>query len=344
MKKFILFLVSFLIGLALFIWVLEFVGWQDIKYTARIFFSWQGAVLVFLTFLMAVVGTWKWREILKGLGVKISSRALFGPYLAGYAVMFLMPVIIWGSEILRGYFLKEKKSVPWPKGMASVLIDRIFEWTTNLVVIVFGISFFLSEIYFLPPKLELVFGTVFLIFAFVIIYFYFKVFRKESMVESIGGLVGLKKIEGKNSFSETEKEIFNFFRIKNGFMWRAFALSFVRTGVMLLRVWILIFFLGGSMGSFYALSILGFNYLAVMIPIPTALGSHEAIQTFAFGALGLKVSSATVFTMLIRGAELLISLVGLMVLFKFGMDFIKKFLFKKIDKLISDSGENYGQP
>ncbi len=106
-------------------------------------------------------------------------------------------------------------------------------------------------------------------------------------------------------------------------MWKGVGLSFLRAAVMYVRTWLLIvFLLGKGIGLLPALSILGFSYLAVMIPIPAALGSHEAIQTFAFNSLGLGASSATAFTMIIRGAELIIALAGIMILFKFGIGFI----------------------
>lgn len=100
---------------------------------------------------------------------------------------------------------------------------------------------------------------------------------------------------------------------------------------MYLRSWFLILFLGKSISALPALSILGFTYLAAMIPIPTALGSHEAIQTFAFNSLGLGLSTATAFTMIIRGAELIIALTGVAILFQLGIILLRKALFKKID-------------
>ena len=97
------------------------------------------------------------------------------------------------------------------------------------------------------------------------------------------------------------------------------------------RVWFLIIFLGKEISTLSALSILGFTYLAVMIPIPTALGSHEAIQTFAFGSLGLGASTATAFTMIVRGAELIIALTGVAILFQIGIILLKEALFKKLN-------------
>lgn len=333
MKKIFLFLFSLLVGFILFFWVLESVGLDKIKSAFFVLTSWHGLVIIFLTVIMAFVGTWKWREILRGEGVRVSFSGIFLPYLAGYAVMLLAPIMVWGGEILRGYFLKERHDVSWSKGLASVIIDRIFEWTANLVVMVLGIMFFLTKIKFFPKNLELFFGAIFLIFAAAIVFFYFKVSQKESVIKKIAGFLGLEKIEEKSTLLETEREIFIFFHKKNKSMWRSLGISFFRAAIMWFRVWILILFLGKSINIFSGISILGFNYLAVMIPIPAALGSHEAIQTFAFGALGMDPKSAAVFTMVIRGAELFISMFGVAVLFKFGIDFTEKLLFKKIGKI-----------
>jgi uncharacterized protein (TIRG00374 family) len=333
MKKIFPFFISLSVGAVLFAWIIKFVGFNKIKEASSVFTGWQGLLILGLTVIMALIGTFKWKEILRGEGVEISFKKLFGPYLSGYAVMLLAPIMLCGGEVLRGYFLKEKYSVSWVKGMASVVIDRIFEWTVNLIVILFGTAFFITRIHLIPNNLEIIFGIVLLLFAAAILYFYLKVWKKESIIEAGANIFGLKRIEEKNTFLETEKEIFNFFKIKNRLMWKVFYISFLRAGVMLLRVWVLIFFLEKTVAWVSGISILGFNYLAVMIPIPAALGSHEAIQIFAFEALGMDNSNATVFAMVIRGAEITMSLAGIVFLFKYGVEFSKKLFFKKIEKI-----------
>jgi len=331
MKKFLLFLTSLLIGIGLFVWIIKMVGWQEIKRAFLVFTGWQGLVIFGLTLLMMLLGNWKWKEILKGENVKISFRNLLNPYLAGFSVMFLAPILLLGGEIFRGYVLKKNNSIPWSKGMASVFIDRILEWTTNLVVIFFGVLFFLYTIGLPPRNLGIIFGGVFLFFAIGIFTFYFKTIKRESMARSLLRIFSLERLNHVNSILDIEKEIFNFFKPQKTAIWRAFSLSFLRAAAMYLRAWFLILFLGKSIGTLPALSILGFTYLAVMIPIPTALGSHEAIQIFAFNSLGLGLSMATAFTMIIRGAELIIALVGVVILYRLGIGLIKHTLFKKIN-------------
>ena len=330
MRKFLLLLFSLLIGVGLFFWIAEMVGWEKIKDAFLVFRGSQGLFILGLTILMAAIGIWKWREILKGAGVELPLKSLLNPYLAGYSIMFLAPILIWGGEVFRSYILKERNNVPWSKGMASVVIDRMLEWTANLAVIFFGGLFFLLIIGFPPLKLGIIFGGVFLVLFVGVSFFYFKCVKRESFV-------GLFIKNDQNKPFEIEKEIFGFFKVKKKTMWKALFLSFLRAGIMYIRAWFLILFLGKTISALPVLSILGFSYLAVIIPIPTALGSHEAIQTFAFNALGLGASTATAFTMIIRGAELIFSLAGIMILFRLGVILIKNILFKKIDKLVENN-------
>jgi len=333
MKKFILLIVSFLVGIGLFVWIAKTVGWQEIKNSFLVFTGRDGLVIFVLTLLIMLIGNWKWQEILKGEGIRISFFSLFRPFLAGFSVMFLAPILLWGGEIFRSYILKRNNDVPWTKGLTSVIVDRILEWTANLVVILFGVLIFLLMIGFPPMNLAIIFGGVFLFFTLGISFFYLRTFRRKSMAKIAFRLFGLKNIKDNNVVLQTEKEMFDFFRLKNKTFWTSFILSFFRAGVMYIRTGLLIFFLGKSIGALPVLSILGFTYLAVMIPIPTALGSHEAIQTFTFDSLGLGISTATVFTMILRGAELIIALAGVVVIFRYGILIIKDNFFNKIDKI-----------
>src|SRR4030042_758613 len=151
LKKIFLFLFSLIVGVVLFFIVLNAVGWQEVKEALRIFTGWHGLLIILLSFLVVVIGTWRWKAILEDLGVQMPMKRLFGPYLAGFSLMFLVPVLIWGGETFRSYALKQEHLISWPKGMASVIIDRILEWTVNLLVIFAGGTFFILKMG-LPSK------------------------------------------------------------------------------------------------------------------------------------------------------------------------------------------------
>ncbi len=333
MKKIFLFLISLIVGIILFVWIGKTVDWQEIETVFLLFTGWHGIVIFILTFLIMLFGAWRWQETLKAQNVKVSLFEIFKAFLAGFSVMFLAPVFLWAGEVLRGYVLRKKNKVSWTQVMTSVFIDRVLEWTVNLLVIVLGSLYFLYKIGLPSKNLLIIFGGVFLFFFIVISYFYFKVSKKESIVRFIFKISGFKNFDQRNFLLEAEKEVFDFFRWENKKLQKTFILSFLRAGAMFLRTWVLVIFLGKNIGLLSSLSILGFTYLAAMIPIPAALGSHEAIQSFAFISLGLNVSAATVFTMIIRAAELLFALAGLVIVLKTGVVFIKNLFFKKIEKL-----------
>lgn len=338
MKKFLFFLISLTAGIVLFIWIVKFVGWQNIKSAFLIFTGWKGLIIFGLTLLMMLIGSRKWKEILKGEKINVPFKSLFKIYLAGFSVMFLAPVMLLGGEIFRGYVLKEKNKVPWSKGMASVIIDRILDWTVNLMVIFLGVLIFLLTIGLPPKNLAIIFGGAFLFFLFGISLFYFKVVKRESMAKVILRIFGLENFNHTDSILEIEKEIFDFFSLRNYSMWKSFGLSFLMAGIFYFQTFVLISFLGGKIELISTISILGFIYLAAMIPIPTSLGSHEAIQTCAFGSLGLGAPLAPAFTMIIRGAELLVALIGAIILYRLGVDVLKVSLYKKINNLVRKSG------
>lgn len=320
MKKILFSIVLFLIGVRLFLEISKHVGWEEIKAGFFAFSGYQGIIILALTFLMVLIGAWRWKMILKIQGVEISLKELFKPYLLGFSMMYLFPIVAFGGEVFRGYFLKKKNKVPWSKGMASVFIDRILEWTVNLMVMFLGIGFFLFNIGLPPRNLAIGLGLCFLFFIILTAVFYFKTFKKESVVKNI------LKINNGQAI-EVEKEIFNFFKPKERPMWKGFAISFLRGGVMLLRNWLLILFLAKNIGFWPVLSVLGFSYLAVIIPIPMSLGSHEFIQIYAFNGLGLSSGTAAAFTMIIRGAEVILALAGIAIFFHTGLEILRKTLF-----------------
>lgn len=325
-KKFFLFFISLFIGIILFIWVVKFVGWQKIKTAFLIFTLWQGIIILLLTFAKILTATWKWKGILKAEGVNVPFFALLESYLAGFSLMYFFPTAFLGGEIFQSYILKKKKSIPWSKGMASSISDQILDWTTNLVIIFFGMIFFLLKIPFLPKKIAIISFIIFPLSLFSISYFYFKAFKKESIMKFL--LKHFSHNAQNAKALEIEKEIFNFFNFRKASFWKGIFLGFVGEIFFLLRVWFLVNFFGRNINLLSTISILGFSYLAMLIPIPAVLGIHEGVQTFVFESLKLGVGLGTAFTLVIRGADTILALIGIFISFRLGSGLLGKALLK----------------
>lgn len=333
MKSVFSFFISLIVGIGLLFWISRFIGWQETKSAFLIFTGWQGLVIILLTFLMVLVGAWKWKMILKSQGYSLSNRKIIAPYLTCFSLIYLFPMVIFGGEIFRGYVLREKYNIPWNKAISSVFIDKILEATSFLVTILIGLAYFLLKIGLPPKNLGFAFGVFLVVCLTSVGFFYFKIFKRESVIASFNKFLNRRETLGGDLLG-VEKEIFKFFKIKKKALWYGFALAFLRVAISWVRCWVLILFLGKSVNIFLALTVLGFYYLATMLPIPAALGSHEAAQVFGFNALGLGSGLAPAFTMIQRGAELIVVFIGMIIFFKLGVGLLKAFLFKKIDSII----------
>lgn len=312
MKKFLLSAFSFLIGIGIFIWVLNFVGWQNIRDSFAVFTGWQGMVILLLTFLIILFGVLEWRIILKGLGVDLSFKDLFEPFIAGFSINYLAPIIVFGQEIFRSYILKKQHSLPWTKGIASSAIDRILDLTAELIFVFFGIISFLFLVGFIPKNLAIYCGGIILFLIIMVSFFYFKIFKKESIIKSFVSPL-LSKYQNDKVPLQVEEEVFNFFETEKNYLWQGFFLTFLEKIIKLFRAWILIIFFGQFIGFSPALAILGFSYLIAMIPIPAQLGSQETAQAFIFDSLGLEASRGIAFSMVMKGAELFFVLTGVFI-------------------------------
>jgi len=334
MKKISLFLISFLIGLVLFAWVIKFVGWGEIKKAIFVFTGWQGLTIFILTLILFLEINWKWKEILKTEGINIPFFDLFKANLAGFSVTYFFPTFLLGGEFLRGYILKKKYNIPWSKGMASVFIDRILDWTTNLIVVFIGISFFLLKISILPKKLSIIIGLTFLFWVISTIFFYTMAFKKKSIVKFFLKSSGYKNQN--NRLLETEKDTILFFKPKQVKFWKIFGIASLEELIILLRIFIFVSFFGKKVNSLYTLPISGFSYLSTIIPIPASLGIQDALQAFAFNALGLGASLGTAFTLIIRATEVIMALIGIWFLLRFGIKLFGGILSKDEIKEIPD--------
>ncbi len=335
MKKALSFFVSLLVGIGLLVWTTRLIGWEQIESAFKVFSFEAGIIIMSLTILASLIRAWRWKTILKSQGYNVHVLDVLEYYLSGAAVAFFMPMVILGGEIFRGYDLKEKYAIPWPKSIASVVIDRILELTVYALATILGVISFLF--YVESPSYKtgiIIFSTVFLVIAS-IGFFYFKSFRRESIIRFFLKKFNARNLNGADTAIEVEKEIFRYFRPNKRLIWQGFGLSLLVELVLWARTFLLILFLGKNISAFLAVSVVAFSSLAIIVPIPAALGSHDVVQSFVFTTLGLGAGTGAAFVLVIRGVELISALIGLFFFLRFGIQFLHSLLLKKIGKLIN---------
>lgn len=327
-KSIIVLLFSFFLGIFLLVLVLRFVGLASIRETFSAFSGPRGLVILFLSLLVILAGAWRWRYILNSLGHKVPFWEIFRIYISYFSVSFLAPQFGIGIETVRPYILREKYNIAWSKALSSIVVERILELTINTLIIFGGAGIILLIVGLPPIGVVLFFGGILAAVSSLISFFYFRSFRKESIVK-----IFLKKQVKKGNLVEVEKEIFSFFDPHNIFMWQALAISLIKASLQFIRLWTLILFLGKIVNPLLVVPVLSSFYIAMWIPVPAVLGIHDGLQAFSFEAIGLGKSMGAVFAFILRGADLLLALLGIVILLRLGIDLFRTVLVKKAEKL-----------
>jgi len=325
-KTLLLFLLSILFGGIIFVYVGNTFGWDFILSSFKIFLNLEGFLIIILSFFIAFLGALRWKKI---IGEKsISNNELFKIYIGGFSVMYLFPMVILGSEFFRASLLEHKEKIGWDKALASVFIERIIEWTINIIVIITGVLYFFYAIQKPSQNLAIIFAVSIAITLIIFITIYFYIFKKKSFLRNI--LLKTNKGNYEESLAiKVEKIVFEYFDIKNINLWKGYFLSILKVLAMLLRIWLIIFFLNNILGFMESFSILGFSFLSTLIPIPAALGIQELIQAFAFENLNINLGVSNGFSMLLRAGDVIVSITGFVLFFKAGYDFLRNKVLQK---------------
>ena len=324
-KKVLSLVISFLIGLGIFFWILRVVGLEEIKEITISFLSLKGLLILILTFLIWVAGSWKWQFILGALGCYVPLRKLVAVVIAAFSISYIFsPAAFLGNLSFRAWAAKRKLSLPWNKNVSSVVIGEVLDIVVLFFFLILGsVSFFfLAACPFSFFKISIIALAAGL--AFVLVLFFFWIYKKKSLLGWLLKIVKLKKKDNKTIW-EIEKNLTEFLNCRKAFFWKALGLSFLKYAAIFSRLLLVIYFLGGGFNLLVTLAVMFVLYLSYLFPLPASLGALEAGQVFVFRVLGRGVASGLGLSFVLRGADTILTLVGIIFLWKIGI----KFLFKK---------------
>lgn len=327
MKRFLLFFVSLAFGTGLFIWTVQRIGWEEIISLLAAVPPVEGFAIFLFTVVALLFGALRWKVILRKQGYQTDFATIWKIYFGGYSFMFFLPMVFFGGELFRTYAVQSKYDIPFQRGLASNVIERILEVTIYMVFIILGVAYLifsqnapLSRVIWIPLMIVLALGILLFLF-------YFFTFRRIRIVRSF--LKNLKVSAG----SEVEREIFRFFHWKNRALWLALWLSLLKSGTMFIRAWAIVLFLGKTIVPFAVLPILAFQYIALFVPVPASFGSHEILQSVVFEGLNLEPQTGAAFAFLVRAIEIVVALGALVFVIKYGLVMLRSKVAQRLSEL-----------
>jgi uncharacterized protein (TIRG00374 family) len=339
MKRFIFISLSLILGVALFIFVLQQVGWLAVRENLALLTTGQILLVALVSLTGFLFSVFRWRFILRS---QAKSRLAFGQLLkaraAGFSLSYLTPTVYFGGEPVRALVFKEETKIDWNKNIFSVIVDKALELTINALVILIGVIYLF--LYFnLPAWLKIILISVLFFCLWAIYFFYSRSLRKKGrgfLTDLIDffWLDKIKKIRGiSGDIKKIEEYIYDFFSHQPKHLIGAIFFALLSRLFSVSAAWLIVIFLGAQITLTQFLGFIALTAAIYFVPIPGALGIHEASQAVIFSLFGLGDYRGTAFSLILRMIHLSGVMIGLIILAYFQIKMWGQLTIRFLDKL-----------
>lgn len=319
---------SVVLGVALFVIVLLFVGFENVIEPFREFSFFYLALFLATTAVIYAATTLRWHIVLRYQGIKASFFQLLKLELIGTAISYLTPVARVGGEPVRGYLLKKKLGIEGKHSYSSILIETAVGMSIDGVMV----SLTLVTLLILSKIPEQLSGAAIALAALMIaaiVLFY------STLISRLGPFSLLFRVFyrlARNSFLKRlagkimliEDSMVEFFHLKKRGVAEAIFVSLIGWPLSFIQYkFALLSFGFNAPVAIIVLSIIA-TTLAAMIPATAALGVQEAGQFSVFSIIAAP-SVGIALSLLIRLKDILTTFFGLVFLSHEGLNLLDVF-------------------
>ena len=261
------------------------------------------------------------------VGRALSPSHAFLDRLASFTVAYLSPIRLVGAGTTLALLLRRKGL----KAEHSILLDVFLELAIDSVLVLAAFVVLLGLGLALPGRAELIFFVILLAIAGWMVFFFSMTLRKMPAITAALAGLGLIRLSAIAALlpwlTKIEKRIV---RIDRKRLAIAAVLAIGGWIALLAEHWSLLWALGYSPTASQLYLITSFTVLATIVPIPASLGSLELGQAAIFSALGMGAFGGLVLALLIRGRDIIKALLGLVLLWWHGTDFMQAWLARRL--------------
>ncbi len=269
----------------------------------------------------------RWWLLLYAQGYAISYPKLVGYRLVTFAVSYFTPGPHFGGEPLQVYLVSTRDKVPVSVSLAAVVMDKLLEMLANFAFLAIGILLVLQQ-QALPAWFEqqvTLYGFLLLCLPAGLL---IALWRGRHPVSGLLNLAdrSWQKLRGGSrppgqtltqtrvytTVRESEDQGIYLCRNHPTALVLAVGLSIVSWLAMIGEFWLMTNVLGFELGLGEAMTAMVAARIAILLPLPAGLGALEASQTLAMNALGLQSAAGIAMSILIRGRDVVLGVVGLL--------------------------------
>ncbi|HRQ38935.1 MAG TPA: lysylphosphatidylglycerol synthase transmembrane domain-containing protein [Chloroflexota bacterium] len=315
MKRWVVWL-PWLAAVGLLVWVLRAVPLTAVLETLQNLAWWQLAVLIVLNALALVWLTGRWWLLLWGMGWRLPLGMAVGHRLAAFGVSYFTPGPHFGGEPVQVLLAEKVHGVPRHTAVSAVSLDKSLELLVNFAFLLFGVLITLRAGLLRSGIEEEAIGVSAGLLLVPVGYLAAIWGGRRPLT----GTFGLMQPVGKrwrwyetavDSLAASETQAHQLCRRSPRLFALALLLSAASWLVLLLEYGLMLTFLGAALSPVQIIVAITAMRLAYLLPLPGGLGSLEASQVFALSLMGADPAIGLSASLLIRGRDVLLGLVGL---------------------------------
>ena len=310
-RKILLRIGTFLLLGALLWWALRNAPLTEIIETLARLQLWQVTVLLLINILIYALITLRWWIIVRAERRDISFLPLLAVRVAVFGVSYFTLGPQVGGEPLQVLYLQRNYGMTYTRATASVLMDKLLEFLANFLLLGAGLTAILQA-----GILSANGNSPFVSLSGLVVLFLWPPVHILLMTRGIHPVSAVLRKFSNSKFvrfvAASEHMAGTFCRRHIRSLLAAVAVSALAAVCMVGEYFLITSFLHIELSVSQNIAAWTAGWLAFLVPLPGGLGALEASQVFALGAFGVGAASAISVTFLIRGRDLLIGGIGLL--------------------------------
>ena len=308
-------LVVVLLGFLLW-WVVRYAPLAEIWAALRGLQLWEIAVLLAANAILYVLVTLRWWLIVRADARHIPYLPLLGVRVAVFGVSYFTLGPQVGGEPLQILFLQRKYGLTYTRATASVLMDKILEFLVDFILLVLGLAAVFRAGVLTESSLSFSLELIGLLLLLLwppthIALLYHRRYPLTALVRAIPFIP--KKAKAIRFLRAAEGLAGNFCRRHLPYLLGALGVSLLAGVGMVGEYALMTSFLGIHLPFWRTVAAWAAGWMAFLMPLPGGLGALEASQVFVLGRFGIRNAAAISLILLMRGRDLLIGGLGLLI-------------------------------
>lgn len=288
---------------------------HEIWATVRVLALWQVGVLLCLNLFIYGLITLRWWIIVRAENRSVAYLPLLLVGIAVFGVSYFTLGPHVGGEPLQVFYLQRRYKITFTHATASVILDKLLELLANFFLLVVGLTAILRAGIFSANGTSswLSLSGLLLLCMWPPVHIFFLYKRTYPVSATLRAIPFLKKDSKTIRFIGASERLAGTFCRRHGSSLVLAAVISVLAGVGMVSEFALIVnFLDIELSSWQTIAAWTAGWLALLAPLPGGLGALEAVEVFALGAFGIPAALAIGVTLVMRGRDLLIGGIGLL--------------------------------